>query len=68
LDQGLGDIFVVRVAGNIVDDIVLGSVEYAVEHLGVELVMVFGHGKCGAVDATIKGGEPCDHTASLIEL
>jgi carbonic anhydrase len=52
-DQGLGDLFVVRVAGNIVDSALLGSLEYAVEHLGVRLVMVLGHEKCGAVKATI---------------
>lgn len=48
-DQGLGDLFVVRVAGNITDDVVLGSLEYAVEHLHVPLVVVLGHYKCGAV-------------------
>jgi carbonic anhydrase len=48
-DQGLGDLFVVRVAGNVVDDTVLGSVEYAVEHLGVAVVVVMGHSACGAV-------------------
>lgn len=56
-DQGLGDIFVVRVAGNVLDAIELGSVEYAVEHLGVKLVVVLGHEKCGAVKATVDGGE-----------
>lgn len=53
-DQGLGDLFVVRVAGNVVDDVVLGSIEYSVIHLGVPLVMVLGHEKCGAVAATIE--------------
>ncbi len=48
-DQGLGELFVVRVAGNVVDDTVLGSIEYAVEHLGVSVVAVVGHTKCGAV-------------------
>jgi carbonic anhydrase len=51
-DQGLGDLFVVRVAGNVVDDVVLGSIEYAAVHLGVPLVMVLGHEHCGAVTAT----------------
>jgi len=50
-DQGLGDLFVIRVAGNVIDDNILGSVEYAVEHLGVRLVIVLGHEKCGAVTA-----------------
>lgn len=51
-DQGVGDLFVVRVAGNIADDAVLGSIEYAAEHLGAPLVVVMGHSKCGAVQAT----------------
>jgi carbonic anhydrase len=50
-DQGLGDLFVIRVAGNVVDDVVLGSIEYSVIHLGVPLVMVLGHEHCGAVTA-----------------
>ncbi len=53
-DQGLGDLFVVRVAGNIVDEATLGSLEYAVLHLGTPLVMVLGHRGCGAVKAAIE--------------
>jgi carbonic anhydrase len=56
-DQGMGDLFVVRSAGNVIDDIAIGSIEYAVEHLGVQLILVLGHERCGAVDATLKGGE-----------
>ena len=52
-DKGLGEIFVVRVAGNVPDPIVLGSIEYAAEHLGSPLVMVLGHERCGAVKATV---------------
>jgi len=52
-DQGLGDLFVIRVAGNVVDDLVVGSIEYSVIHLGVPLVMVLGHEHCGAVAATV---------------
>lgn len=52
-DKGLGEIFVVRVAGNIPDPVVLGSIEYAAEHLGAPLVMVLGHERCGAVTATV---------------
>ena len=52
-DKGLGEIFVVRVAGNIPDPIVLGSIEYAVEHLGSTLIMVLGHERCGAVTAAV---------------
>lgn len=51
-DKGLGEIFVVRVAGNIVAPHELGSIEYALEHLGSNLVVVLGHEKCGAVKAT----------------
>jgi carbonic anhydrase len=66
-DQGLGDLFVIRLAGNIVDDAALGSLEYAVEHLGVEYIMVLGHERCGAVDAAVKGGETHGHISSLIK-
>ncbi|MCR5878765.1 carbonic anhydrase [Phenylobacterium sp. J367] len=51
-DQGLGDLFVVRVAGNVVDDAILASIEYSVIHLGSNLVMALGHERCGAVKAT----------------
>jgi carbonic anhydrase len=53
-DKGLGEIFVVRVAGNVPDPIILGSIEYAAEHLGSPLVMVLGHERCGAVKATVE--------------
>ena len=53
-DQGLGDLFVARVAGNIVDPALLGSVEYAVGHLKTPLIVVIGHEKCGAVQATLE--------------
>lgn len=52
-DQGSGDLFVVRVAGNVVGPLGLGSVEYAVQQLGVHLVVVLGHTGCGAVNATL---------------
>ena len=66
-DEGLGDLFVVRVAGHIVDNAVTGSVEYAVEHLGSTLVLVLGHERCGAVQATLGEGEPGTHIQSLVE-
>lgn len=53
-DQGLGDLFVIRVAGNVVDDAVLASIEYSVIHLGSTLVMALGHERCGAVRATVE--------------
>lgn len=52
-DEGLGDVFVIRVAGNIATDAVLGSIEYAGLHLGVNLVVVCGHRSCGAVTAAV---------------
>ena len=52
-DQGLGELFVIRVAGNIVAPPLIGSVEYAVEHVGTRLIVVLGHTGCGAVAATI---------------
>jgi carbonic anhydrase len=54
--QGPGQLFVVRVAGNVVAPTQLGSLEFAVRQLGVRLVMVLGHSGCGAVDATLQGG------------
>ena len=50
---GLGELFVIRVAGNVIDSHQLGSVEYAAEHLGCRLIVVLGHTHCGAVDAAI---------------
>jgi carbonic anhydrase len=68
-DQGLGDIFVVRVAGNVVDPLVLGSVEYGVEHLHSPLVVVLGHQNCGAVQAAVAGGEaPADIEAIVARI
>lgn len=53
-DQGLGDIFVIRTAGNVVGPIVLGSIEYGVEHLHTPLLIVLGHQHCGAVTAAVE--------------
>lgn len=57
-DQALGDLFVVRDAGNIVDPVIMGSIEYGAEHLGTSVIIVLGHEKCGAVKATVDGGHP----------
>jgi carbonic anhydrase len=67
-DKGLGEIFVVRVAGNIVSPHELGSIEYAVEHIGSPLIMVLGHERCGAVTATVEAnGKPVEgNIGSLI--
>lgn len=53
-DEGLGDLFTIRAAGEVLDSSVIGSIEYAVENLGVPLVVVLGHAGCGAVSATIE--------------
>jgi carbonic anhydrase len=53
-DQGLGDLFVIRVAGNIVAPSQVGSVEFAAERFGTQLVVVMGHTSCGAIDATVE--------------
>lgn len=54
-DQGIGDLFVVRVAGNVIGPIELASIEYSVIYLGASVLMVLGHEKCGAVDAVLQG-------------
>src|ERR1043166_1146874 len=69
-DQGLGDLFICRVAGNVINDESLGSIEYAVDHLGVRLILVLGHQSCGAVKAAretiaAKGKAP-GHIESLV--
>ena len=51
---GIGDLFVIRVAGNVIDNNQLGSIEYATEHLGCKLVVVLGHTGCGAVSAAVR--------------
>ncbi|MFZ0247873.1 carbonic anhydrase [Candidatus Binatus sp.] len=56
-DRGLGDLFVVRVAGNVADRVVIESLDYSVKHLGVRVVMVLGHRRCGAVIAAVEGHE-----------
>src|SRR5207244_5860667 len=54
-DQDLGDLFIVRVAGNVTDAVALGSMEYAVDHFPVKVLVVLGHEKCGAVAAAASG-------------
>lgn len=67
-DQGLGDLFVVRVAGNVVADAELGSLEYGAEHLHVPLLVVLGHQHCGAVTAAVEGGGAVGHIGALVNL
>ncbi|MGL5086949.1 MAG: carbonic anhydrase, partial [Clostridium sp.] len=64
-NEGLGNIFVIRNAGNVVDQISLGSVEYGAEHLKAPLIMVLGHDKCGAVKATIDGGDFSENIGAI---
>ncbi|MBR2539897.1 MAG: carbonic anhydrase [Mogibacterium sp.] len=59
---GIGELFVIRVAGNVLDDHQLGSIEYAADHLGTKLIVLLGHTRCGAVGAAIEG-----HTGGFIE-
>ena len=66
-DVGLGDIFVIRVAGNVVDALELGSIEYAAAHLHVPLVVVMGHERCGAVTAAISGDAAPAHVLSIVD-
>ena len=70
-NAGLGEIFDIRLAGNVVDDDALGSIEYAVEHLNTPLIVVMGHQSCGAVTATynqvVKGENATGHMESFIE-
>ena len=67
-DQGLGDLFVVRVAGNVATDTELGSLEYGAEHLHIPLLIVLGHESCGAVTAAVQAGEAEGHIAALVKL
>ncbi|WP_162342028.1 carbonic anhydrase family protein [Cyclobacterium salsum] len=64
-DQGLGDIFSARVAGNVVNEDILGSMEYAVKYAGSKLVLVLGHTKCGAVTSACKKVKDGNITALL---
>jgi len=70
-DQGLGDMFVVRTAGHVVDSAVLGSIEYAVTVLNVPLIVVLGHDSCGAVGATLaaldEGAVPGGYVRDVVE-
>ncbi len=65
-DRGIGDIFVVRVAGNVVNPDVLGSLEYTTALLGSQLIMVLGHERCGAVTAAVKDEEVPGSISSLV--
>ncbi len=70
-DQGVGDLFVTRVAGNFVDDNLLGSIEFATANLGAPLILVLGHERCGAIQATVKavqeGAKFPGHLADFVD-
>ena len=70
-DQGLGDLFDNRVAGNIVDDLLLGSIEFAVEEFASPLIVVLGHERCGAISATVNalrsGGTAPGHIGAIVD-
>jgi carbonic anhydrase len=65
-DQNIGDLFVVRTAGNLADDFVLGSIEYAVEHLGARLIVILGHSRCGAVMAAMESATAPGHVGNIV--
>ncbi len=67
-DEGLGDIFIVRDAGNVVDPVTLGSIEYGVEHLHTPLLVILGHEKCGAVTAALDAkGQPEGNIGAILK-
>ena len=71
-DQGIGDLFVIRIAGNIVQPSQIGSVEFAAQNFGTRLVVVLGHTRCGAVGATLtalreQDAEHSDNLASIVD-
>jgi carbonic anhydrase len=68
-DQGFGDLFVIRVAGNVLDEDGIGSIEYAADHLDVRLVVVLGHSKCGAVSAALDHlADPAEEPSEIVSL
>ena len=69
-DTGIGELFVIRVAGNVANPSSIASIEYAVAHLGVKLIIVLGHQNCGAVTAALTGGnngKNIDHLLNFIQ-
>jgi carbonic anhydrase len=66
-DQGFGDLFICRIAGNVATPEEIGSLEFGTLVLGAKVIMVMGHERCGAVDATIKGAQVPGQIASLLD-
>lgn len=66
-DQGLGALFEIRNAGNVIDDITLGSIEYGVEHANAPLIVVLGHENCGAIKAAVDGGKSSKNISAILD-
>lgn len=66
-DQGFGDVFVTRIAGNVADPAIIASLEFGTEVLGAEVLYILGHSRCGAVSATIEGADAPGHIGMLFE-
>lgn len=66
-DQGFGDVFVTRIAGNVADPSIIASLEFGTEILGADVLYILGHSRCGAVSATIEGGDAPGHIGTLFE-
>ena len=67
-DTDLGDLFIIRTAGNVLDEVGLASIEYAVEHLKTKLVVIMGHKNCGVIQAYIQDEHPKNHIGSVIDI
>lgn len=66
-DTGIGDLFIVRTAGNVIGEIEIASLEYAVKYLDVEVVLVMGHTDCGAIKAFVSGGHEDGHIQAILD-
>ena len=66
-DNDLGDLFIIRTAGNIIGEVDLASIEFAIEHLNTKLIVVLGHSQCGAIKAFLSQQKPCGHIKTLID-
>ena len=67
-DKRIGDLFVIRIAGNVIDDNVLGSIEYAVENLETSLIIVMGHENCGAIKSAVNKVKINNHIQSILDI
>jgi len=66
-DADIGELFVIRTAGNVIDKVVLGSIEYAAKHLNASLLVVLGHSGCGAVSAALSGESDSKNISAVLE-